>query len=191
MFRKKFFLFRHGETNWNTDQIMTGQIDDERIFLTKQGISQALAIKDYILREKINIIISSDLNRARTTVHLIQSNNKIVVRYYKELRVLNMGNFQGIHKKDFVESKEVQLAFSNYDIKLPYGESINELNSRLFSILDCYSQNSIYTKIAVITHGICISSIVEKISGKPYTHYDYAILDFNNKYFISSVGLYK
>lgn len=191
MLRKKFFLFRHGETNWNTDQIMAGQIDDERIYLTKQGISQALLIKNYILKEKIDIVISSDLNRARTTVHLIQSSNKISVRYYKELRVLNMGIFQGIHKKDFVKSTEVQLAFSNYDIKIPYGESINELNSRLFSILDYYSKNTTYTKIAVITHGICISSIVEKISEKPYTHYDYAILEFSNKYFISSVGLYQ
>lgn len=191
MLRKRFFLFRHGETNWNADKIMTGQIDDERVFLTKKAISQALAIKDYILEEKINIIISSDLNRARTTVCLIQPNNKTFVRYYKELRVLNMGNFQGRHKKYFVESKEVKLAFSNYDIKLPYGESINELNSRLFSILDYYSQNTTYTKIAVITHGICVSSIVEKISRKPYTHYDYAILDFCDKYFISSAGLYQ
>lgn len=191
MFRKKFYIFRHGETSWNIDQIMTGQIDDERISLTKQGISQALAIKDYILKEKIDIIISSDLNRARATAHLIQPDNEVYVRYYKELRVLNMGNFQGIPKKDFVESKEIQCAFSNYDIKIPSGESINELNSRLFSILDYYAKNTTYTKIAVITHGICIGSIVEKISGKPYTHYDYAILDFSDKYFISSVGSYK
>lgn len=159
--------------------------------MSKQGISQALAIKDYILKERVDIIISSDLNRARATVYLIQPNNEVFVRYYKELRVLNMGKFQGTCKKDFLESKEIQLAFSNYDIKIPSGESINELNSRLFSILDYYSQNTFYTKIAVITHGICIGSIVEKISGKPYTHYDYAIIDFSEKYSISSVGLYQ
>lgn len=51
-----------------------------------------------------------------------------------------MGNFQGIPKKDFVESNEIQRAFSNYDIKIPSGESINELNSRLFSILDYYAK---------------------------------------------------
>ena len=190
MSKKRFYLFRHGETNWNTNGTIAGQIDDERIYLTKKGIIQALTIKDYLINEKVNIILSSDLNRARSTVRLIRSSAVELVRYYKELRVLNMGNLQGLNKKDFINSKEAQLAFKDYDTKFPYGESINELNSRLFSILNYYSHNTVYTNIALITHGICVSSIIESISGGPYIHYDYAILEFSDRYNITSVGLY-
>lgn len=47
-----------------------------------------------------------------------------------------MGSLQGIHKNNFIASEDVQNAFNNYDVRIPNSESVNELNTHLFPVLD-------------------------------------------------------
>jgi probable phosphoglycerate mutase len=63
-----FIVIRHGETEWNKNNIVQGQLNSD---LTKNGIDQAEAIANEMLERSIDRIVSSDLGRAIQTATII------------------------------------------------------------------------------------------------------------------------
>jgi probable phosphoglycerate mutase len=55
------YLIRHGETMWNRDKRLQGHID---IGLNERGFWQAEQVGQYLSRQPIKAVISSDLSRA-------------------------------------------------------------------------------------------------------------------------------
>ena len=64
----KLIIVRHGETEWNTQDIAMGQLDSP---LTLKGIQQAHAIAERLRRLSFCALYSSDLGRAVQTVNII------------------------------------------------------------------------------------------------------------------------
>ncbi len=62
--RTRFCLVRHGETTWNVDRRIQGQVD---IPLNDTGLAQAQATAQALLGERIDTIYGSDLGRAWVT----------------------------------------------------------------------------------------------------------------------------
>ena len=60
----KLTIVRHGETHWNKERRIQGQID---VPLNAKGIAQASAVADKLKPKTFNGIVSSDLSRARQT----------------------------------------------------------------------------------------------------------------------------
>ena len=54
-------LVRHGETEWNVEQIFRGRIDIE---LNETGVKQAELLAEYLSNLKIDAVYSSPLKRA-------------------------------------------------------------------------------------------------------------------------------
>ena len=73
----KIFITRHGQTEWNALGRLQGRKDIE---LNEVGKEQALTTGEKIKDEKIDIIITSPLKRARETAEIInkQFNVEIV-----------------------------------------------------------------------------------------------------------------
>ncbi|KAL0350631.1 UNVERIFIED_CONTAM: Phosphoglycerate mutase-like protein 4 [Sesamum radiatum] len=62
-------VIRHGETKWNADRRIQGQLD---VDLSDIGRKQAFAVADQLSREpKISAVYSSDLKRALDTAEII------------------------------------------------------------------------------------------------------------------------
>ena len=61
-------LLRHGQTEWNADDRMQGQIDTH---LTDLGVAQAVAAAGVVAKLNPSIVISSDLTRAYDTAMYI------------------------------------------------------------------------------------------------------------------------
>ena len=57
-------IVRHGETAWNAEHRVQGQLD---VPLNAIGQAQALAASKVLSQEKFDAIYSSDLSRARQT----------------------------------------------------------------------------------------------------------------------------
>lgn len=186
-----YYLFRHGETNWNAEKRIKGQIEDLKTTFTARGNKQIISLKKKILDEKIDAIFTSDLYRTKETTKIITENSKLPIYYCENFRGLNMGHFQGGLMSDFLNNESVKKAFVDYDFVIPGGESINQLNSRYIKGLDIIRDNYNYDKVAIISHGAAISNIKSKISGEKYEDIDYCIIKYyNNKYTIVAFGKY-
>ena len=157
-----YYLFRHGETNWNVEKRIKGQIEDLKTTFTARGNKQIISLKKKILDEKIDAIFTSDLYRTKETTKIITENSKLPIYYCENFRGLNMGHFQGGLMSDFLNNESVKKAFVDYDFVIPGGESINQLNSRYIKGLDIIRDNYNYDKVAIISHGAAISNIKSK-----------------------------
>src|SRR5262245_52434337 len=91
----KLYFIRHGETQDNIDNILTGQRD---IPLTQHGRAQAKAATAEIKPLGITLIVTSDLSRAVDTARIIASGigypeERIVAT--PDLREVELGSLTG------------------------------------------------------------------------------------------------
>jgi uncharacterized phosphatase len=64
----RFFLVRHGETEWNRLRKIQGVSD---IPLNDTGRAQAAALGDILSRHRFDLIVSSPLSRALETARIV------------------------------------------------------------------------------------------------------------------------
>ena len=188
--RKIFYLFRHGETNWNQMQKLTGHIDDESVIITEKGYNQIKDISNSLLTCGIEAVFSSDLLRARKTAEIVNDALGVPIHYCSELRVLNLGVFQGQSREVFLQNEGVKAALLDHSLPIPGGESIDQLNERLYGFLLRIIQDYSYKSIAIITHGISIGNLIQFLLKTPYKHYDYAIIEYDDSFAIKRMGTY-
>ena len=72
----EIILARHGETEWNVEEIFRGRIDVE---LNETGMKQAELLAEYLSDVKIDAIYSSPLKRALKTAEVIASYHQLNV----------------------------------------------------------------------------------------------------------------
>jgi probable phosphoglycerate mutase len=66
--RRAVLLVRHAETDWNATRTCQGQLDAPR--LTEQGRHHAAEVA-HTLRDRVDVLIASDLTRARETAAIM------------------------------------------------------------------------------------------------------------------------
>lgn len=93
----RIFLIRHGETIWNAEGRIQGQLD---IPLNDSGRSQAQAVADELVKrgiaDSVSAVVSSDLSRASETADIIaRTIGKVPCYTDAGLREFNFGSDQG------------------------------------------------------------------------------------------------
>ena len=166
----KLVLVRHGESEHNIKEIMQGHIPSE---LTKNGITQAKKARDFLKNEKIDVIISSDLQRAKQTAEILNEAHKLNIIYTKILRERTFGVFEG--KTKHVLLKAVKDSGLKYHEFTPEGgESCLEIRERMINFLDELLRDYYEKTVLLVTHG---GNIIEflvyliKFSRKDYPKY--------------------
>jgi broad specificity phosphatase PhoE len=89
-------IVRHGATKYSNQKprILQGQSDTD---LNEEGIEQAKALARRLRKEKFDMIYSSDLLRAKTTVEqILEYQTDVPVIYTHDLREQDVGEFQGV-----------------------------------------------------------------------------------------------
>ncbi len=92
----KLLIVRHGQTDWNVEGKIQGIIDTE---LNATGIKQAELTRDKLQNEKIDVIISSPLKRAKKTAEIIASGRKIPIICDKDIVERRFGKYEGLKLK--------------------------------------------------------------------------------------------
>ncbi|MBM7519682.1 histidine phosphatase family protein [Nocardioides nitrophenolicus] len=90
---RRLVLVRHGQTAWNAERRIQGQLDVE---LDATGRAQAEAVAPVIAALEPTLIWSSDLARARQTADTIAKEAGLVPTYDERLREFRLGDYQGL-----------------------------------------------------------------------------------------------
>jgi probable phosphoglycerate mutase len=146
-------LVRHGETAWNAEGRVQGQLD---IPLSEIGRRQARAVASVLAGEKFAAIYSSDLVRVRQTAQPIADLLKVEVLLDKNLRERHYGAFQGLTYADAKErmpqdyarfrDKDPEFAFEN-------GESLKDFDRRARQCVKSLADRHPGASVLVFTHG--------------------------------------
>ena len=151
----KIFITRHGQSEWNALGKLQGRQD---IKLNEFGKEQALITGEKIKNEKIDIIITSPLKRARETAEII--NKQFTVEIVEDDRLMERcyGDFEGITK---VELKEKKIQYPEIDDACNYLkniyifniETMQDLCARIYECLDEITTKYKYKNVLIVTHG--------------------------------------
>ncbi len=132
----EIILARHGETEWNVNEVFRGRID---IKLNETGIKQAELLAEYLSNTKIDAIYSSPLKRAVKTAETIAGYHKLDVEIAPGLIDFDYGKWQGLpHQEVKDKYKELYAEWINSPnrVKIPAGESLNDVRKRAMSVVD-------------------------------------------------------
>lgn len=165
---KIIYLYRHGETNWNIEDKITGQLDNDNIKFTKFGYRQIGKLSQKLKANKVQVIYCSDYKRTAKTAEIANRKLGIPILYQKELHGLNMGKYQGEILSKCRKEKELIEAFKNYNFPIGGGESINQLNSRILNFISEISVKEKRSRIAIITHSAVISNLKALLTHEKY-----------------------
>jgi broad specificity phosphatase PhoE len=86
-------LVRHGETDWNAEGRLQGQIDRP---LSDFGRRQARQLGETLEGEELEAIYSSDLARARETAEIVAERLGLPVELDSDLREKDWGTWEGL-----------------------------------------------------------------------------------------------
>lgn len=90
--QKEFWFARHGQTDWNIQNLYVGRKD---VPLNGVGRSQALELAEIMSSTSINRVVSSPLLRACQTAQLVSARLQIPVDYLDELKECSLGSLEG------------------------------------------------------------------------------------------------
>jgi broad specificity phosphatase PhoE len=107
---KRFWLVRHGMTQWNAQKRIMGQSD---IPLSAKGRVQARWLARQLRAREIAAIYASDLARARETAQIIAAHRTppLPVHVSPAWRELNFGKWEGLTHAQIAEQYQNQLGF--------------------------------------------------------------------------------
>ncbi|HET8842474.1 MAG TPA: histidine phosphatase family protein [Ktedonobacteraceae bacterium] len=149
----RLLLVRHGITQNNLDKTYTGQTD---VPLTELGRRQAEAVASYLSGEKLDVIISSDLQRARDTAVAIARYHKLPVQEDPDLREISMGWWESLGRAQIEERDKEEFAYVRADPvnRAPTGgENFAQLRERAARILQRCKEQYPGQTILWVTHG--------------------------------------
>ncbi|WP_127717935.1 histidine phosphatase family protein [Halobacteriovorax sp. HLS] len=154
--KKTFYIFRHGQTDWNKERKVQGQTDIE---LNELGQEQAQELKCFFDSFDIDICYSSDLSRAYRTAEIAFSGKGVSIFKSINLREANFGQVEGmtrenliaIYNENFWEVNEQSDESLNFCY--PGGETRRELRDRLVKFIENLRDSATERNIAISTHG--------------------------------------
>lgn len=168
--RKDFYLFRHGETEYNRQRRWQGQGID--VYLNDSGVAQAQVLADKLQDKHIEIIYSSPLKRAVQTAQIVAKSGNIPVKVIDDLTEGSVGVCEGALRED-VEKKYPEIWNIWYgdndimDIRWPEGESKLEVQQRMVKAFD-FMLETPEKVIGVASHGAAMRYFLLKFGYGPH-----------------------
>jgi probable phosphoglycerate mutase len=162
-------IVRHGETAWNAEHRVQGQLD---VPLNAVGLAQAHAAAKVLSREKFDAIYSSDLSRARQTAAPTAALLSMEVALDPALRERHYGIFERL------TYAEVKIRFpQDYarfearepDYNFQTGESLKDFSARSIAVISRIAKQHEGQSVLVFTHGGVLDKLYRFVTGLPLT----------------------
>jgi probable phosphoglycerate mutase len=150
----KLLVIRHGETDWNRQHRFQGQID---VPLNEIGLMQAARLGRRLADEPVDVLISSDLQRARSTAEPLAQAHGMQPLVEPLWREQGFGVLEGLDVPT-IRSRHADLWSSwtrhEADYALPGGgESNAAFHARVMRALQAVLAAHAGRRVVVVTHG--------------------------------------
>jgi broad specificity phosphatase PhoE len=131
---RRLVMLRHGQTDFNLDTRMQGQLDTE---LSELGRAQAVAAAEVLGKRQPLLIVTSDLRRAYDTAVVLAERTGLRLRVDNRLRETHLGDWQGMtHAQIDAAAPGARLAWREDAAWAPHGgESRVDVAARSMPLL--------------------------------------------------------
>ena len=150
----QLIVVRHGETQYNIQNRITGQSD---VPLSPLGERQAERVGAYLSSETIDAIVSSDLQRAHTTAQAIAQPHHIHVQEDADLREIAMGEWEGHNSAEITErfaASQVKWRADATHYVIPGGgENLTQVHTRIVRAVERWYTHYPEATVVWVTHG--------------------------------------
>jgi probable phosphoglycerate mutase len=164
----ELLLIRHGETDHNRQGRFQGQVD---VPLNDTGLAQAERLAKRLRHEPLDVLVSSDLSRARGTAEPLRA-----LRGGLDLATDAAWREQAFGVLEGLVVAEARLAqpeaFAAWwahtpDGAPPGGESPRTFHARVSAALQALAQAHAGARVAVFTHGGVLDMVWRSVHGLP------------------------
>jgi probable phosphoglycerate mutase len=166
----RFWLIRHGETQWNADRRLQGQLD---IPLSATGVAQATRLKAYLrtpaFTPAIDVIVTSDLGRAYETARIAAGDLSIPMVPCPELRERAYGIYEG---RDWADLKgenggAAAIDFGDPAQDVEQGESLPVFDARVQRAFEGLAARYRGKNVLAFSHGGVIDIVWRRLHDHP------------------------
>lgn len=160
----ELILVRHGQTQWNKEQIFRGSKDIE---LDRTGRRQAEALGERLKSRRIDAIYSSSLKRAMYTAEAIARLQGLPVMVGPGLVDMCFGEWEGMSHQEVRQKdpKQYRIWKENpWKAKIPGASKIKDIQAQsIKAIRGMIEDHPMESTIAVVTHRVILKLILMKI----------------------------
>ena len=149
----RLLAIRHGETAWNVDTRIQGQLD---IPLNATGEWQAARLGEALAGEPIAAIYASDLRRAWQTAEAVAASHRLAVAADTGLRERAFGQFEGMSFAQIDAELPVQARLwrtRDPDFSPEGGESLIVFRDRVTQTVDALAARHAGELVVLVAHG--------------------------------------
>jgi phosphoserine phosphatase len=155
----RLYIVRHGETQWNKDEVFRGRKD---VPLNERGQQQAEVVGRYFQGKAVDRIVSSPLMRAVQTAQSISHTTGVPIEAWSEFTDIDFGIWEGLSLREVEERYPAELAVwrtSPKNLKIEAGETLAAVEDRISEGLKilCNGQEG---AVVILTHRVICKLIV-------------------------------
>jgi 2,3-bisphosphoglycerate-dependent phosphoglycerate mutase len=162
----KLCIVRHGETAWNAEGRVQGQLD---LPLNDVGLAQARALARALAHDEFDAAYSSDLLRVRQTAQPTTDLLSLDPVFLPDLRERHYGIFQGM---TYAEAKErlpedyARFRAKDPDFAFRDGESLRDFEARALGFFRNVLDRESGKNVIVFTHGGVLEILYRHATGR-------------------------
>jgi probable phosphoglycerate mutase len=164
-------LIRHGETAWNAERRLQGHLD---IALNTEGERQAAALAAALADDRIDLVVASDLARARQTAEAVAARHGTTVHIDRGLRERCYGGFEGLLYAEIEARFPAEFAAwqrRDIDAALPAGtnrgETFRQFHQRVLEAILGWAARHPGKTLALVAHGGVLECAYRSALGLP------------------------
>jgi broad specificity phosphatase PhoE len=156
------YLVRHGETEMNRRGLLQGQ---GGFGLTEQGAEDARGAARALRGRGVQLVLSSDLRRARETAAIVREAVHAPVRISRALREIDFGRVSGLPEREV--KRRCPLYRVDASFVFPGGESYAGLQRRIVRWFRRLAARPPARTLAVVSHGGTLRCLLAWLAGLP------------------------
>ncbi len=163
--KQTLLIVRHGQTTWNVEHRLPGQLPG--VALNENGRQQAARLAEALTVLPISAIVSSPLERARDTAEIIAKGRDIPIQLEPDLMDTQIGNWAGQVIEDVSKNDPAWKEYVRDPTVAPEGvETFPQVQQRAVAAIERWrTQENIGTYPVFVAHADVVKLLVAHYSG--------------------------